>query len=197
LHVHQRLIELLMLGIILGLVVVNQLLRWHERYISYRMLGELMRMSQHLHGLGWSLPGSRVNNLAHSTRRNWVARFFAATVRATPLPTGNFTETKLTSTKTDIVENLIGGQLRFHDKRRIECKGAAHIMGRWGRGPFLLTLAFVLTRVVLLLTDAGQEVVPWLSLFCALLPAASAAFFGLVLSSIAPRRLGGLNSVGL
>lgn len=172
-------VELLTLGIILGLVITNRLLRWHERYISYRMLGELLRMSLHLHRLGWSLPGSRVNNLAQSTRRNWVAWFFAATVRATPLATGDFSKTMLTEAKTDIIDNLIGGQLHFHDKRRIECDGAAHRLARWGRVLFLLTLVFVLTRVALLLTDAGHEVVPWLSLICALLPAASAAFFGL------------------
>jgi hypothetical protein len=172
-------VELLTLGLILLLVVANQVLRWHERYISYRMLGELMRMTQHLHGLGWNLPGSRVNNLAHSTRRKWVAWFFAATVRATPLAAGSFTDTSLAATKTAIVETLVGGQLCFHDKRRIECRGAAHILSRWGRALFLLTLVIVLTRVVLLLADDGHGVILWLSLACALLPAASAAFFGL------------------
>lgn len=171
--------ELLMLGIILWLVSANQLLRWHERYISYRMLGELLRMSQHLHGLGWSLPASRVSNIAHSARRNWVAWFFAASVRATALATGHFSVNKLAEMKRDIIENLIGGQLHFHDRRRTECNGAAHILGDLGRGFFFLTLVFALIRIVLLLTHSGDELVPWLSLFCALLPAASAAFFGI------------------
>ena len=155
-------VELLMLCIILGLVVANQLLRWHERYISYRMLGELLRMSRHLHGLfGWSLPGSRVNNLAHS-RRNWVSWFFAATVRATPLATGGFTEIELARTKHGILENLIGGQLRFHRQASERMQRCRPHSGRLGAGLFLMTLMFVLARVVLSVTDTGHVVLPWL-----------------------------------
>ena len=171
--------ELMMLGIILVLVVANELLRWHERYISYRMLGELLRMSQHLHRLGWALPVTRVTNLGHSTRRNWVAWFFAANVRATPLAKGHFSQDELGNTKRDVIENLIGGQLRFHDRRRTECNGAAHILGVWGRGFFFATLVFVLIRLILMLSHWGDEVVPWLALFCAVLPAVAAAFFGI------------------
>jgi hypothetical protein len=171
--------ELLMLGIILGLVTANQLRSWHERYISYRMLGELTRVWRHLHRLGWALPASRVTNLAHSTRRGWVAWFFAANVRATPLVTGRFSADELAETKRNVIENLIGEQLRFHDRRRTECDGAAHILGFWGRFFFFLTLVLVLIRITLFLTRSGHEFVLWLSLFCALLPAASAAVFGI------------------
>jgi hypothetical protein len=170
-------VELLMLCIIVGLVLANRLLRWHERYISYRMLGELLRMSRHLNGLGWGLPVSRANNLAHNTRRDWVSWFFAATVRATPLVAGGFTEAELTKTKHDITENLIGGQLQFHDRRRKGCIGAANFLGLCGRLLFVLTLAAVLTRVILFFTGMGHGA--WLAPFCALLAAASAAFFGL------------------
>ena len=71
------------------------------------------------------------------------------------------------------------GQLRFHDRRRTECNGAARILSGWGRGFFFSTLGIALLRVVLLQTHSGSAVVPWLSLSCALLPAAAAAFFGI------------------
>jgi hypothetical protein len=172
-------VELLMLCIILGLVLTNQLLRWHERYISYRNLAELERLSPYLQGLGWGSPGSRVHNLAHSTRHHWVTWFFAATMRAEPLATGSLIGDKLKETRRKIAEGLIGEQLRFHDRRRVECSGSEHILGRWGRGLFLLTLAFVLTRVVLFMTGSAHAFWPFLSLLCSLLPAAAAAFFGL------------------
>jgi hypothetical protein len=171
--------ELLMLGIILGFVIANQLGSWHERYISYRILGELIRMSRHLHGLAWALPASRVTNLAHSTRRSWVAWFFAANVRATPLVEGHFSQDELTEMKREVVENLIGNQLHFHDRRHKECDGAAHILGFWGRFFFFFTLVLVLIRIVSFLTNSGHEFERCLSLFCALLPAASAAIFGI------------------
>lgn len=172
-------IELLMLCSIVGLVLTNQLQRWHERYISYRMLAELERLSPYLQKLGWGLPGSRVHNLAHSTRRHWVAWFFAATMRAMPLAQGGFTEDTLGKTRRTIIDDLIGEQLRFHYKRHVECSGADHILARWGRVLFMLTLAIVLTRVILSLNHSGHALLPLLSLLCALLPAAAGAFFGL------------------
>jgi hypothetical protein len=172
-------VELVMLCGILGLVVANQLLRWHERYISYRMLAELERLSPHLQRLGWGLPGARVHNLAHSTRRHWVAWFFAATMRAQPLVAGHFGGTAVADMRCKILQDLIGDQLEFHARRRVECSGASQILGRWGRGFFLLTLAIVLARAVLLMTGSAHPVLLWLSPLSALLPAASAAFFGL------------------
>ena len=172
-------VELLMLGTVLILVVANELLRWSERYISYRVLGELLRMSQHLHGLGWALPASRVNNVGHSPRHSWLAWFFAATIRATPLATGTFTAAGKTEIKHDIADNLIANQLDFHDRRHRECNGAAHILGSWGRMLFFLTLLFVLVRLALLTTGSGGAIPHVLSLICALLPAASAALFGI------------------
>ncbi len=172
-------VELLMLCSILGLVVANQLLRWHERYISYRMLAELERLSPHLQRLSWSLPGSHVHNLAHSTRRHWVAWLLAATMRAEALAERHFTGDAVEDTRRTILNELIDEQIDFHDRRRVECSGAIHILGRWGRGFFLLTFAIVLARVVLFLTGSAHAALPWLSPLCALLPAAAAAFFGL------------------
>jgi hypothetical protein len=171
--------EFLLLCIILGHVLADRLLRWHERYISYRMLGELLRMSHHLRALGWGLPGSRVNNLARGTRRDWVSWLFAATVRATPLVTGAFTEEELTETKRDIMENLIDGQLGFHFRREKGCTGAAHILGGCGRALFAATIVFVAIRALTPGAEQPSAFLWWLALFCALLPAASAAFFGL------------------
>jgi hypothetical protein len=118
--------------------------------------------------------------LAQSTRRNRVAWFFAAIVRATPMAVRRITEATLAPTKTEILTHLVSGQLRFHDTRRFECKGAANIPSRWGRLLFLATLTLVIVRITFQLAgQAGHAVIPWLAPVCALLPAASAAFFGL------------------
>jgi hypothetical protein len=172
-------VELLMLLVILGFVMANELLRWHERYLSYRMFGELLRLSQHLQRLGWSLSGSRVNNLARGTKRNWVAWFFAATGRAIPLATGDLDTGKLEGIKKDVIEALIGGQLRFHHAREKECGGAAKLFGIGGRWLFFMTLVLVLVRVVLWAEHEGEAFMQGLSLATALLPAFSAALFGL------------------
>lgn len=48
---------------IAALVVANHLHRWHERWISYRLLAELCRKQYVLSSIGWSLPGSEVTRV--------------------------------------------------------------------------------------------------------------------------------------
>ncbi len=92
------LLELLVLAAIGGLVTGNHLLRWHERWIAYRLLSELCRKQQALAPLGWSLPNLEIDRLAADgavepsatelPRDAWVAWYFTAARRAAPLPEG-------------------------------------------------------------------------------------------------------------
>lgn len=163
---------------ILGLVMVNEVCRWHERYVSYRMLGELLRLSSPLRPLGWSLAGTRVNNMAHTTHRNWVAWLFAALARAEPMASGEI-KRSLESTRADIITRLLDEQIDFHKKRHAQTTGAAHLCGLWGRILFFSALVLVTLRVACLAAGMGEGLVPMLaSLFGSLLPAFSAAVFG-------------------
>lgn len=174
-------VEFLALATIGGVVFVNRLFRWHERYISYRMLGELLRLATHLQALAWTVPGSRVAYLASGTRRDWVAWLFAALVRSMPLPTARFDRDTLEAAGREIRAGLIAGQLRYHERRRDECRGAAAILEDWGRTLFLLTLVLVVLKMALVagaFGNVGHGPVLWVGLLGVLLPSASAAFFG-------------------
>jgi len=92
------LLELLILAAIGGLVTGNHALRWHERWISYRLLSELCRKQRVLGPIGWSLPNWEVERLtaegapdpheavpdAALARDAWVAWYFTACRRAAP-----------------------------------------------------------------------------------------------------------------
>lgn len=180
------LIELVILGTIGGLVVGNHVLRWHERWIAYRLLSELCRKQQALAPLGWSLPNWEVDRLAtdavlepHETalpRDAWVAWYFTAARRAAPLPEGAFTEPVLRRAS-DVARSLLEEQDAYHASRRLRSTRAARRLGNLGDWFFVLTLLAVAIKLTML-WDSSAWVGP-LGVICALLPAAAAAFVGI------------------
>jgi hypothetical protein len=180
------LLELAVLGVIGGLVVGNHVLRWHERWIAYRLLSELCRKQQALAPLGWSLPNWEVDRLAtdamlepHETRLPrdaWVAWYFTAARRAAPLPEGGFTEPVLRRAR-DVGRSLLEEQDAYHESRRLRSSRAAHRLGSLGDFAFVLTLVAVSIKLTML--SEGTVWAPRFGVVCAMLPAASAGFIGI------------------
>ena len=170
-------VELAALLGIFVLVLANLVLPWHDRYMSYRLLTELFRLQRRLATLGWSLPPLQVSGLAVRSGSSWVHWYFAAVVRATELQQGILTGEQLRAAQHG-VEGLLDEQIHFHKRRKDWKERRGRALERWGEGLFVLTLAFVALKAILLQTELGHGAAPSLSLVAALLPAASAAFFG-------------------
>lgn len=172
------LIELVALLVIAGLWMANEVFRWHERYLAYRVLAELLR------GLPWlnqTLRGSLGADLHTSGAEphNWCAWLFAATVRAAPFPAGAFGPDRVGALHADIRSRLIDPQIRFHRNRWLECLGAERFLGQVGAALFFATFVVVVTKGVLHLFDVGGGSQAVLGVLAAVLPALSAAVFGL------------------
>lgn len=182
-------IELVPLLAIAVLIVLNHVMRWHERWISYRLLSELCRKQQALAPLGWSLPNWQIERLAATgdldsygglPRDAWVAWYFTAMRRAAPLPEGVITKVKLARAR-DVGESLLKEQIDYHNSRHSRAIAAAHKFGTWGETCFALTIVSI-TANLWLLRHGGAEYNIAASLVGAvstLMPAASAAFFGI------------------
>lgn len=181
-------IEMLVLAMIAGLVVGNHVLRWHDRWISYRLLSELCRKQQVLAPLGWSLPNWEVDRLAtsdatdpHATaaqRDAWIAWYFTAARRAAPLPSGALATATLQRAR-DVGRALMQEQNSYHAMRRFRSNEAARRLGNLGDWFFILTLIGVAAKLALLGTDAERMTISLVGILCALLPAASAGFVGI------------------
>lgn len=170
-------IELCALISILLLVFMNEAYRWHGRYISYRLLGELKRVAAHPRHLGWTVAVSRAQSLAPGPE-HWVGWLFNAETRSVSLAEGALDPARVEAIRDDASGAWIASQVAWHKTRRDECKGAAEILSWFGRAMFLLTLLLVALRIVLHNVDGPESVGEVLSLLCVVLPTVSAAFFG-------------------
>ncbi len=179
--------ELTALMMIAVLVTGNHFGRWHERWVSYRLLAELCRKQQALAPLGWSLPNWEVDRLAAEgivdpdepslPRGAWAAWYFTAGRRAAPLPEGRFTELTLQHPR-DLGSSFLAEQETYHRMRGQRSSLAGRRLGNTGEWLFVVTLIGIGLKLVLLWNQNARWTLELLGLICALLPAAAAALIG-------------------
>jgi hypothetical protein len=130
-HIGIGMFQAVVVIVIAGLVVANQTYRWHERWISYRLLAELCRKQIALAAIGRALPGSDVTDLTSDSedpsppRNLWIAWYFLAALRAAPFPVGAMADAKKRALA--VGQSLIREQRDYHRER----KDRATRAGRW------------------------------------------------------------------
>jgi hypothetical protein len=171
-----------------SVILANNLFRWHERWISYRLLAELCRKQGVLSTIGRSLPVSEVVRMATDTvedsgenallalpREAWVASYFSAACRAAPLLTGEVKSAKLHAL--DAAKSLTDTQSSYHTRRRNRNKAASKVIGQLGEICFLLTAVMALSKFMA--GASHTDVIGWATIAGACFSAASGAFVGI------------------
>lgn len=128
--------EFICLSTIIGLVVYGRWRRWHEHWIEYRILAELIRQFRLLIPLGGARPFPRLPSAAHladygDLRQTWMYWHMRAIARDTGIPNARQTPAFLdecaqylagvagrvvapTGVSTDHSLQVEGGQFQFH-----------------------------------------------------------------------------------
>ena len=179
-----------LLGIAL-LVGANNLHRWHERWISYRLLAELCRKQRVLAPLGWTLPLRDVARMTASAiateppgtavvlpREAWVAWYFSAIRRAAPLPSGMLAGAALHQARTQAL-GLVDEQAIYHHIRHHRSEQAARRLATWGEAFFVLSGLGVAVKLGLEAVHGPPMIIGLIGVACALFPAVSATFVGI------------------
>ncbi len=190
--------EFLALMLLMGLVVMETMAEWQRRAIDYRLLAELCRKQQALAPLGWAVPRAGAwcttapapdpidpahPDPAH-TGPSWVAWMFSAWLRETPLVAGVMDPDRIEHARKVALNDLLDEQIAYHKTRHAQYTRAGKMMIRIADISFLLVVAIVAAKLMLLTSHAYHE--PWadftllgFGIFGAILPAVSAAFFGI------------------
>jgi hypothetical protein len=181
--------ELAVIAVIFGLIAWGRSRRWHERWIDYRLVAELVRQLRFLVPLGGGRPFPRFSpHLATfgNPARTWMYWHVRAIERETGLSSAQVTLDYLKSCLRylgDVVEE----QIRFHQTSQKRLGRIDHRLHLAGLILFGLTgLACFLHSLLHgeLLRLPRIELPPWLSpgwltLLCAVLPALGAALAGI------------------
>jgi len=179
--------ELVVILGILGLTHLGRRRRWHQRWIDYRMLAERLRVARCTSPLGGGSP--LVLHAGHQAAygnplRTWMHWHYQAIERAAGLPprvavTGEY----LAGCRAFWLDGLVEDQRRYHEQTAAVFTTLDRRLHRVGNALFGLTLVACVLHIGHVRLEGGPLVAwlphgvsGWLTLLCAFLPAAGAAF---------------------
>ncbi|MBV8837082.1 MAG: DUF4231 domain-containing protein [Alphaproteobacteria bacterium] len=183
-----------MLTIVL-LLLVGRSRRWHERWLEYRLLAELIRQLGILIPLGGGRPFPRLPDHLGSygaPSRTWTYWQMRAVARAAGLPQAKVSPEFVRGYLDDlaeVVDGPSGGQRKFHADTATRAEHVAHRLHVAATSLFVITIAAVTMHAMLdipsverALASLNADVAAigrWLVLASATLPAFGAAFAGI------------------
>jgi hypothetical protein len=194
-------IEFVFLLIIVFLLIAGRRRRWHERWMEYRLLAELIRQIRFLIPLGASRPFPRAPThlgVNENLTRTWMYWQMRAIARATGIPQAKATPEYVLDCLRSIAKVAGGpnrGQFRFHRDTEKRSNLISHRLHAASTALFVLTIFSISFHLVLefsgspylpswlhsgLLHTHRSEIDRWLVLAAASLPALGTALTGIV-----------------
>jgi len=187
-------LELLAILWILISVLLGHRKRWHERWIDYRLIAELIRHLRLMVPLGSGRPFPQLpTHLASygNPADTWMAWYVRAIERELGLPTAQMNAEHLGNCR-DHLSKLLQSQIDFHKSNSSRCQNIEQRLHKGGIWMLGLTLAACTIHLLPNLISGFREphrLPRWLVFLCGFLPALGAAFAG-ILNQGEFRRLG-------
>lgn len=131
----------------------NEKERWHQKYIDYRILAEMLRHSILLTSIGTSVHGIILPAFLKKDGVNWINWHFRAIIRSAGIPNILVTAEQLANTRT-LINNLLDSQIDYHSSSEINNR---KISGRLKKASdFFATATFnvILLRVGVYILNA-------------------------------------------
>jgi len=183
-------LEAVALGTALIMVGLALARHWHERWMDYRLLAELIRQLRLLVPMGGGRPFPHVPDhlaLYGDPARSWMYWHMRAIARSTNLPDATVDHAYLLACLdhlSGVVGTSDGGQWGFHVRTGVRAHRLHHRLERAALVLFVLTFLGILVHLALawpgLFPAAAREVADrWLVLLSALAPALGAALTGI------------------
>jgi hypothetical protein len=175
--------EFILVGIIVLLVHFGSKRHWHERWMEYRLLAELIRQIRILIPLGGGRPLPRTPPLSiyENLSQTWMYWHMRAIARATGIPPAKITPAYLVNCL-DYIARLVGvgggGQLDFHVISRKRSEAIELFLHSAARDLFVLSFWFIAIHLLTHLAEylhVPAELIEQMTLALAVLPALGAA----------------------
>lgn len=182
--------EFVILAVILALLRLGRAHRWHEHWMEYRLLAEMIRQLRFQIPLGGGRPLIRVPahlSVYGDPAQTWMYWHVRAIARDIGVPHARVTQAYVQDCLS-FLRNLVGspkdGQWGFHTLSAIRASNTARNLRWLSVGLFAATLLDVAIRIVPYLVPATHDLISeslarWLVMGSAALPAFGAAFEGI------------------
>jgi hypothetical protein len=178
--------ELLFVALIVAIVRSGQIGRWHDRWLDYRALAEMLRHLRFLGLLGQYEKRAYLESAARPSA-GWVLWYFRSTMRELGLPLGDLGPEYQRKILLAFTQAELNKQIEYHADNMAALRRLHRGLHRSGDICFGLAAAVLsLFLIVLVISHWAQwiaqplaELAPYVTAFTALLPAFGAAFAGI------------------
>ncbi len=142
-------VEFLLMSGILWITWRGQARRWHDRWLRYRLLGEVGRQVRMLHPIGRVMPAFRVPPYATDADPSnlWVHWLFRARLREMGLP-----RTRLTPATLDryrgALHATLEDQIGFHERAAVRSRRRHEWLHHGGEALFAITFVICCVHVI-------------------------------------------------
>lgn len=146
-------LEAICVGTIVALVLYGSRRHWHERWMEYRLLAELIRQIRIKIPLGGGrpLPRTLIPGVYEDLSETWMYWHMRAIARAIGVPAAKVDRQYLLSCL-GYVERLVDGQLSFHQTTMKRSERIAETLHSLASNLFVISLCFIGVRLVTLAT---------------------------------------------
>ena len=179
--------ELVAIAAILGLVYVGKWRRWHDRWLEYRLLAEVIRLLRVLIPLGGGRPFIRMPGHLENygePSRTWMFAFMRALGRSTGLPSARV-DAAYSTHYLQYLRSIVAGQRRFHERNERRAERIDHTLHRTAFVLLALTIIGILMHLAPFLHWSWLQFLHepaigrWLTFATATLPAFGSALAGI------------------
>ncbi len=150
--------ELLLLGVIYRLFRQDHRCDYHDRWLEYRCLAELLRPMVYLSLLGKSYRPMRARNAAggidrelvghHSVARGWIYIYSETLVRWTGFGNVRLTADRKNQVAGFVIDKWLDGQIVYHIDNASTMQVLGERLGRWSKILFFVTVAAVVLKLI-------------------------------------------------
>lgn len=171
--------------LILLLVVVGRKQNWHQRWLDYRLLAEIIRHQRLIAPLGGirATPSVPEHWAGYGDpAASWMAWYARALERSLPLPTARVNQAYLAACLKDLADQLSSGegQIGFHNSTAARCERIEHRLHKTEIVLLAATIMCCLQHILQGTLHSWPQVAgPVLTFCCGFFPALGAALAGI------------------
>lgn len=180
--------QAIFLGIIIKIYKVNEKNKWHQKFIDYRILAEMMRHSVLLASLGSGIKGISLPVYLKKEEVSWINWYYRAIVRQAGIPCIVLNVAQLHYTK-NLVLTMLEQQVAYHTSNQSKNNKIGSRLNRYSKLFYWATIIVVAMRVavyalgfITILNEHYVELgVKVFNVFCLLFPALALLFQAIAL----------------
>jgi hypothetical protein len=173
-------VQALFLLLIIWVRQRNDNRHWHQKFVDYRILAELLRQTAILTPLGAGLHGIHLPSYNKDANDNWINWYYRTLLRQGGLPGMLLGPEQLRECRAMIL-TMVTGQIDYHQSKAKKNKATNEQLEKVGDTVYWISLVAIVSRVLLFFIHAHDptgnyhDTEKTLNIFCLVLPALAAS----------------------